>query len=165
MRPKQSTIKQIKQAGCQRAISILFILALALPIFGLAAESAPVTINLLQLNRLESSATKTTVYLKRLIEQRTNQRVKLTVVPHQTRPGPPNSQQIEMAVTDENPRAGDLAKAIQPSMKRVDGKTNNNYQLFIDVDLWNRLADELKIIIQGAIKDSLAYHRELEAKK
>lgn len=167
MRLKRSTIKQAKRTGHHQAVIILLLLVSALPSFGFAAAAPPVTVKLQQLNTLKSSGAKTTLYLKRLIEQRTAQRVKISILPHLPSIDPANGQQqadMQFAVADKISQVERLTEQPPYKMKRIDDYADNNYHLFISVDFWNQLTDELQIIMQGAIKDSLAYHAELERK-
>ena len=152
---------------CRQAANLLMFLILALPLLVTAEEDVPILINLQQLNRQESPSTKATLYLKRLIEQRTGHRIKVTVHPstldnEQTKNLQPAA--IQMTVTDTDQLSNNTAQQFSPNMQRLDDHTDNSYQLLIDRDFWAHLSPELKIILQGAAKDTINYFSELERK-
>lgn len=163
----QPTIRLTRRrAKSCRLLTILFVLSLALPAAA-TADNGQITISIQQSDRREGSTAKATLYLKRLIEQRTDHRIELTVkigsITNRSAKNQP-SPDIRMAVVDTKHQAEAIAQQFGPNMQRIASNTDGGYRLFINIDVWNRLSDELKIILRGAADDTLSYLSELSSK-
>ena len=142
--------------------TLLFILLLISPLSVGAEGKALLSINLLQLsNQSENeSNAKATHYLKRLIEQRTSQRITVTIYP-----GPTEqiaTDNVLIAVAGNQQQGEEIAQRLNTKMQRFDVNADTRYQILISIDYQMQMSSELRIILEGALKDSLAYLSELE---
>lgn len=129
------------------------------PAFAATAHGEnPVVIILWQLNRLEDSSTEATRYLKQLVEQRSNQRLRVTVQLSNANNGTAKAQ---MLVTDSR-QAARLNGKSNPDMQLIGKLTDSNYRIMVDMKFMERLSAELNIILKGAVKDTLRYLADLE---
>lgn len=118
---------------------------------GIAANgSIPIIINLQQLNELQPASLEATGYLKKLIEQRTDNRIEV----HLYGSGQKVIAVPQMTVTDIPLQPG-------TDLMLLNQDCGGGYQLLIDKPFWQQLSAELKIILRGTIADTLTYLAEL----
>jgi hypothetical protein len=148
-------------------LATLLLLGLLLVSPATAEQQNLVTINLYQTIKMEGSASTATLYLKKIVEQRTDQRVNLLL--HLTFPesgSTPNSSahQIQMVATGTDRQVEKLIQKPALKMQRLASNQDGSYQLLVDSDFWTQLNAELKVILQGAANDTINYISELDEK-
>ena len=166
MRPKRSTIKTTKLEGRRKAqlytLGFLFVIILLLPLTG-TAEEAPISVSLILQERLGGSAIIATDYLGKLLEQRTDNRLKVTI--HTFSPGSETASELsanlQMAVIDSLKSLGESHRLTGAQSQPVSEQLSS-YQLVIDTHFLHTLSDDLKIILYGDIEDTKRYLLELE---
>lgn len=126
-----------------------------------AAESegqTPVRMNLLQGDSAQPVEQQATSYLKRVIEHRTNFRVLVDI---QLSPPAQGSglSDIQIIVADK----ADQIESWQEfsDIREHGGSSDIEYRVVVRDATWSCLSDELKVILRGAAKDTLAYLAEL----
>lgn len=159
--PTRRWIEKVNQ------LATLLLLSLLLAVPAMAEQQNLVTINLYQTIKMEGSAGTATLYLKKVIEQRTDQRVNLLL--HLTLPesrSPPNTSahQMQMMVTGSAQQAENLTQQPEFKMQRLASNRDGSYKLLVDSDFWTQLNAELKVILQGAANDTINYISELDEK-
>lgn len=169
MRLNRSTFKTISRTIWAKRKSLfcgfLVVFITLAPLTG-TADTVPVIINLLEHNTPDSPAEKATLYLKVLIEQRTNNRLRVTI--HKVSPvnvsAIESSTVFQMAALDSFDSLKADEKLAFSKLEPVEKVKLDSYHLLANGRFLSNLSDELNIILQGAIKDTLVYLEELEKK-
>ncbi len=148
-----------------RRVSVaFFLLALLLHTPSVSSQEVPISINLLLIGSSERTAVKVVDYLEKLIEKRTDTRLAANIY---SRPASLDLLETEKQLGSKihliviNDVQFDENRFNSTDLTLIKGE-NAKLRMLAVTTFWKELPSDLQIILQGAIKDALAYSAELE---
>lgn len=135
-------------------IAITFLLSDALTIF---AQQGQGPVRLLQLTH-DQNAVKATAYLKILVEQRANHRLAVNLYPAERL----DTANYDIVITDKEPAPNNEQRN---KLILLAKEQDNHYRVLATNDFLSSLPADLKIILMGAVQDTMTYMTELHGLK